>query len=82
MLQHDRFESAGTRVIVPLLEPHDLPDTFRQLNPELLIEQQRFILVPQFLATITVGELERRIGNIVHERDRIIRAVDALLSGF
>jgi hypothetical protein len=53
----------------------------RGLNPEIRLGEEVFVLMPQLLATLTIGELGRPVGSIGHTRDTVTRAVDMLLSG-
>jgi hypothetical protein len=41
----------------------------------------RLRLAPHVLATLTLAELGTFVANLAHERDRIIRAFDLMLTG-
>lgn len=81
VLQHDLLEDVGTRVVAPLLEAGRFAQPMRGLNPEVRIGDTTFVLIPQFMATLAIGELGERMGSIAHLRDEVTRAVDILLGG-
>jgi toxin CcdB len=82
VVQSDLFQEMRTRVVVPLL-PQAMLDggQTQSLNPALAVGGEVLVLVPQLMATLTRAELGERVGSLAHERDRITRAIDALLSG-
>lgn len=80
-MQNDLLDIVSTRVIAPFYEPHELDPPMRHLNPEFVIEGTRYVLAVQFMATLGVGEFGGVVSSLAHERDRVTRAVDALLSG-
>ena len=51
------------------------------LNPLLLFNGDDFVLMTQNMASIRVAQLGHAAGTLVSQRDQIIRAIDALLSG-
>lgn len=81
VVQSDLLEETATRVVVPLVKEGRSGRGLRSLNPEIVVGGVPLILLPQQLATITVREVAEIIANVAPERDRITRAVDALLSG-
>ena len=81
VIQSDLLEAMHTRVVAPLLPAGAAGRPMRGLNPEIAIGAEAVVLMPQLLATLTIGELGRRVGSIAHMRDAVTRAVDILLSG-
>jgi toxin CcdB len=82
VIQSDLLDAMRTRVVVPLLSMEmvrggEVPS----LNPRLTFDGESLVLMPQLLATLTLSELGERAGSLAHERDRVTRAVDALLLG-
>lgn len=81
VLQSDLLHAIGTRVVAPLL-PADLAAVpASHLNPEIVFDTTRLLLMPQLMATLSPAELGSVLGSLEHERDRILRAVDVLLTG-
>ena len=64
-------------VVIPLLA--DYP-AVKDLNPEVLLEGQRFVLATRLIAAVRRSSL-RRIGSVADQSDRIHRAVDVLMAG-
>lgn len=81
VLQSDLLEPMRTRVVVPLLPVGTAGRPMRQLNPDIVLGEETFVLMPQLLATLTIAELRQHIGSIGHLREKITRAVNMLLSG-
>lgn len=69
-----------TRVVMPIV-PASGRIAVRHLNPKVDIGGGKFMLSPQQIATVAVVELSEPLGTLAHERDRITRALDTLLSG-
>ena len=80
VIESDRLSKGTTRVVIPLV-PASGRIAIRHLNPLVGFEEREFMLSPQQVATVAVAELGRPVGNLAHERDRITRAIDMLLSG-
>ncbi len=81
LIQTDLLGAMQTRVVVPLLPPEELGRGLPALNPRLLVGGTSLVLVPQLLSAVPLAALKERLGSLAHERDTIIRALDALLSG-
>ncbi|MBO9408597.1 CcdB family protein [Shimia sp. R9_1] len=64
-------------VVIPLLT--DYP-AVRLLNPEIVHNGARFILATRLIASVHRPSL-RRTGTVKDQSDRILRAMDVLLSG-
>ena len=81
VVQSDLLETTSTRVVVPLVETGRSGRGLQSLNPTITIGKQELVLLPQQLATVKVQEISEVVANVAHDRDRITRAIDALLSG-
>jgi toxin CcdB len=81
VIQSDLLDAMHTRVVAPLLPAGTAGRPMRGLNPEIRFGEEAMVLMPQLLATLTLGELGRQVGSLAHLRDTITRAVDMLLSG-
>lgn len=64
-------------VVIPLLS--DYP-AVKDLNPELVLDSQRWILATRLIAAVRRSKL-RRTGNVAEQSDKINRAVDVLMAG-
>lgn len=62
---------AGLRAAHPL----------KTLNPVLPFNGAAFMLMTQNMASNLVSQMGRSMGTLAPERDQIVRAIDALLSG-
>ena len=81
VVQNDLLDEAATRVVAPLYPVGSAGRGLRSLNPEIAWGSEPHVLMAQLLATLTKAELGERVGDVVHERDAVVRAIDALLSG-
>ena len=81
VLQSDLLDELRTRVVAPLLPAASPPRAIGTLNPTLEVDGREYMVAPQIMATLTLSELGVKVGTAASHRDRIIRAVDALLSG-
>lgn len=64
-------------VVIPILT--DYP-AVKDLNPELSLDGQRWVLATRLIAAVRRTSL-RRVGSVADQGDRINRAVDVLMSG-
>lgn len=81
VIQSDLLDAMRTRVVAPLLPIGQAGPAMRALNPTVDIDGATYMLMPQLLATLDTQELGEAIGNASDQRDEIVRALDALLSG-
>lgn len=81
VIQNDLLDEISTRVVAPLLPAGRAGAPMRSLNPTFEVGEETVVLMPQLLATIAVADLGPRVASLVHMRDEITRALDALLSG-
>ena len=79
VVQHDLLDAASTRVIIPLIAPDRLDPPMNALNPSVEIDGRMLLVATQFIATLSVAELGTKVGTLQSDRDRITRAIDALL---
>ncbi len=64
-------------VVIPLLS--DYPAA-RQLNPVIVHDGQSLVLATRLIGAVRRPAL-RRVGRVADQGDRIIRAIDVLISG-
>lgn len=80
--QADILSYLHTRVVAPLFPAEIEPKVSERLNPMLHIEDEGYVLYPQFLAAVSARELGPPITSLAHEGTRILAALDMLTSGF
>jgi toxin CcdB len=81
-VQSRLLEDLATRVVIPLVPQAFAPRIpMKTLNPVLPFNGAAFMLMTQNMASILVSQMGRSVGTLAAERDQIVRAIDALLSG-
>lgn len=80
--QADVLSDLNTRFVVPLLSQDHAPVAGYRLNPSFQIEGAPFVLYPQFAASVPVRDLSKAVASLGGEADRIVSALDMLISGF
>jgi toxin CcdB len=81
VVQSDLLDAMHTRVVVPLLPAGAAGRRIFGVNPEIRIGDEPMVLMPQLAATLATHELGHQVASVVHLRDTVTRAIDALLSG-
>lgn len=81
VLQHDLLGDLATRTVCLAVPAHDRTAALPALEPVVSTGDLRLRIVPHVVATFTLAELGTLVANVAHDRDRIIRAFDILLTG-
>lgn len=79
--QADVLAHLNTRLVVPVQRPHLAPHPAARLNPRFAVEGEEHVMVTQFASALPTGELGPVIVSLAHEHDRIMTALDMLLTG-
>jgi len=79
--QADLLADLATRFVVPLLPPAAAPRPATRLNPSLVIAGEPYVMVTQFAAAVRRSELGARVDNRRDDADRIVGALDLLITG-
>ena len=80
--QSDLLDHLPRRFVIPLLPEHGSGlKSLGRLTPVFEINGERLVLAPPLAGSAPVKELGRPIASLAGERDRIIAAVDALMTG-
>ena len=58
-----------------------MPPGLGRLHPVLLVEGQELVLAAHLLTAMPIKQLGYRINSLAHEQDRIMAALDMLLTG-
>ncbi|MEI9992323.1 MAG: CcdB family protein [Rhizomicrobium sp.] len=80
VVQHGLFADRPTRVVVPLVVAAAIRPE-RRLNPSLRVLGKPFYLSPTEIITLPIRHLRDHVDNLESERDRIVAALDVLLTG-
>jgi toxin CcdB len=80
VVQSNRFRAATRRVVVPLVaaEVFAVPDS--DVGPHFTIDGREVVLDPLQITNVPRGVLGPAVASLVGEDDRVIRALDILLS--
>jgi toxin CcdB len=82
-VQSDLLEELNTRVVIPLTKAAGLArKPLSHLTPALLFDGDTYLLMTPQLAGIARADLGPQAGTLLDQRERIVAAVDFLLSGF
>lgn len=81
VIQSDLLQDLNTRAVCLALPEKGGPQTTSSLSPVLSAGDLRIHIAPHLVATLTLSELGAQIANLSHERDRIIRSMDLMLTG-
>ena len=81
-VQADLLDMLQTRVVVPLLPLADAPKPANRLNPVFVIEGHEHAMVTQYIATVPRSMLKTVVTDLRDDADRVIGAIDFVLSGF
>lgn len=74
--------SFDTRVVVPLMHPDQAPIRHPRLNPVVLVGDQTYVMVTQYMIAVDRHELRARVDNLDRHYDQVKRAYDMLFNGF
>ena len=81
VLQNDLLNDIETRVVTPFFPIGVMGRSLQRLNPTINMAGRELVVMTQLLATLYPEELLECSGTAEHDRDQIVRAIDALLSG-
>ena len=80
-VQADLLDSLSTRVVVPLMPVGTAPSPAKRLNPVFDIQNERHVMVTQFLSAVPVFILKKPISNLALHDTEIMGALDILTTG-
>ncbi len=79
-MQSRRFDLSRRRVVIPLVLQSELPSPDPRLHPVFNIEGSPVVLEPLQIVSIAVDQLGEHIGSLASDGDRIIAAMDLVIS--
>lgn len=80
VVQSRRLDAYRRRVVVPLVATSAVGAVEPNLNPRFVVEDVEVVLHPLEIVSIPVERLGERVGSLVAEGDRIIAAIDVVIS--
>ncbi len=82
LLQSELLDSLATQMVAPLVRATALGGIgAERLNPELVVEGNRVLLLPQQMGAVQATSLTKWVTNLDANRHEILAAVDFLFSG-
>ncbi len=81
IVQSDQMDNLSSRVFAPCFRPERAGLQLPKIAPRFYHAEQEYRVMVHLLGTARVSSLGRKIGNLAHLRDDIIRAFDLLLTG-
>src|SRR5688572_14480417 len=79
--QADLLSDLMTRFVVPLLPPDAAPKPAARLNPLLAVRGEPHVMVTQFAAAVLRSELGEHVDSRRDDAERIVGALDLLITG-
>lgn len=80
-IQSELVEDLDTRAVIPLVPAGSRPWPISRLHPEMKIGDEKYLLATQLIGAVQRNLLVEPFANLVAERDRIVAAVDMLVTG-
>ncbi|SEQ76546.1 CcdB family protein [Sphingobium sp. YR768] len=80
--QSDHVDHLGTRLVVPLLPPADMPAALPALHPSFVIEGERLMMATHLAGAVHSRLLKQPVTILDDHHAAIMRAIDILLTGF
>jgi toxin CcdB len=80
IIQSRRFDGLGRRVVMPLVLRSRAFVTEERLNPVFQIDGLDVVLNPLEVFSISLDQLGTKIGSLAEEGDRVIAALDLVIS--
>jgi len=80
IVQSRRFDGFGRRLVIPLVEASSNPITEPSLNPPVVVEGRNLVLHTLQMTSIPASHLGEFVCSLEAEGDRIINAIDLLIS--
>ncbi|MCC6926627.1 CcdB family protein [Novosphingobium sp.] len=79
--QADILEHLGSRFVVPLVNPKNIPDPIKRLHPLFEINGQGWIMATHMATAIKRKEIEATVCSLRDEDRLIDNALDFLITG-
>ena len=80
VVQSNQFSEAGRRVVVPLVAASAFGSPDSDVGPHFVIDGRTVVLDPLQITNVPVDVLGPSVASLVGQGDRVMRALDILLS--
>lgn len=80
-IQNSLLDSLNTRLVIPLAPAKYLAENIANLCPVATVNNEPYILLTHQLTNVPVSALHTPIGSLESNRDKIISALDFLVTG-
>lgn len=80
-LQADLLSGLHTRLVAPLMRREFLRERIQRLHPEFEIDGEILVLATHLAAAIRRSELRQLKTNLSDRRERIVDAIDVIVTG-
>jgi toxin CcdB len=80
-VQSDHLYLLPKRMVVPLTAPDSGLPEVRDLTPNLRVGGEQVVMLTPLMAAVPRNRLGRPLGNLLDQRDDIVRALGILLTG-
>lgn len=80
VVQSNEFRAAARRIVVPLVTASAFAAADSDVGPHFEIEGRTVILDPLQITNVPADVLGPPVGNLVNQEDRVMRALDIVLS--
>ena len=80
IVQSQRLDGYRRRVVIPLVLASAVPAVEPNLNPGFRVDGADVVLHPLEMVSVAVERLGERVGTLIGEGDRIIAAIDIVIS--
>lgn len=81
-VQSEFHDHIATRVVIPLLATHKIPDITRRLHVPVWVDGKPYYLVTPMIAALPMHVLGKPICNLAEHSHDITASIDFLLQGF
>ena len=80
VVQSRRLDTYGRRLVVPLVLRSEVSALAPGLNPVFRVDGLEVVLHPLDMVSVPVSQLGERVGSLQGDADRVITAIDVVIS--
>ncbi len=81
-VQTKLLSDLSTRLVIPIIKKYGSNSKIVNLNPEIVIDNQTYIVMTQQMATVSLIIIGECIDEVDVNRTEILSAIDFLITGF
>jgi toxin CcdB len=79
--QADMLRHLTTRFVIPLQPVSVFDGTKSSLNPRFMVDDEEMVLLTEFASAVRSRELGSTIASLANSREKIVGAIDLLVTG-